>query len=574
MDNQERTEHGGVAMQYIARLRARNKRISLLAIGTCAVVLVVALSMMAVLLALQETPDDGKILSNVYVADVNLGGMTKDEARSALQLALGNTLSTENMVVTLPDDELVLSPLDTQAFISIDDLVTAAYQYGRDGTKLQNKITRAKAEKQKYVLPLLDYMYLDLGYIRQAVMDFCDNYTSIMTQSTVILKGERPDYHAIIADNIPISAVKHQVLQITIGSPQFVLDANVLYDEILDAYSLFDLNFTYAAPTAQVPDPLDAQQLFDTYCVYPADAYMDGNTYAVTPEVYGYGFDVTELARLIHRAEYGDTFTIKLDFLYPDITEEDLNVNYFQDVLASYTSAADTPYNADRLVNLQVACAAINGMILKPGETFDFNMILGPRTTDTGYKSAPTYSGSSTNIVGGGISQIASVLRYCAMVSGLQIKEYHTHAHAVSYTPMGTDAAISYGTENLVFTNTTANPIQIFVGSAYGAITVNIMGTEQRNYIQRVEFEVTETLEAETVYQFMTENNVYGYTDGYQLQSGLTGYVIQVYSVHYDLATGEEISRTLVDSCSYSRRNEIIIRIEQGEDVMNPDEPQ
>ena len=52
------------------------------------------------------------------------------------------------------------------------------------------------------------------------------------------------------------------------------------------------------------------------------------------------------------------------------------------------------------------------------------------------------------------------------------------------------------------------------------------------------------------------------------------GYVIQVYSVHYDLATGEEISRTLVDSCSYSRRNEIIIRIEQGEDVMNPDEPQ
>ena len=570
MDNQERTGHSGVFMHDIDRLKARNKRISLLAIGACAMVLVVALSMMALLLVLQETPDDGKILPNVYVADVNLGGMTQEEASSALHLAIGNALSTENMVVTLPDDELILSPLDTQAFISIDDLVDAAYQYGRDGSKLENKITRAKAQTQNYVLPLLDYMYLDLSYIRQAVMDFCDNYTSIMTQSTVVLKGNRPDYRTVIADKIPLSAVKHQTLQITIGSPQFVLDANVLYDEILDAYSMFDLSFTYEAPTALVPDALDAQVLFDTYCVYPADAYMDGNTFAVTPEVYGYGFDVSELARLIHRAEYGDTFTITLGFLYPDITEEDLNVNYFQDILASYTSAADTPFNANRLVNLQVACAAINGMILKPGETFDFNMVLGPRTTDTGYLSAPTYSGSSTNIVGGGISQLASVLRYCALNAELQIQEYHTHAHAVSYTPLGTDAAISYGKENLVFTNTTSDPIQIFASSASGTITVNIMGTEKREYTQRMEFEILETLAPETIYQIMTEDNVYGYQDGYQLQSGLTGYIVDLYMVHYDPITGEELSRTLVDRCSYNRRNEILIRIEQSEDLDDP----
>lgn len=564
----EEREHPGkskAVTRYLARLKARNKRISLLAVGACALLLLVALIIAAVSILSPEEKDDGLILSNVYVAGVDLGGMNREEAEYALLLAIGDTFTTQDMVVSLPDAQLVLSPADTQAYIRIEDLVDAAYNYGRDGTKAENKRVRENAKNQKYVIALLDYMTLDLDYIRSAVTDFCNHYSSVMVESTVSISGTRPDYSSLVASGTPISSVRHQVLTIHIGTPQLVLEPEALYWEVLDAYSMFQLSFSYDAPISQEPGIPDAQELFDTYCLLPADAEMDGRTYEVIPEVYGYGFDVDDLNRKIQRADYGETITVTLSFLFPDITAEDLAVNYFQNVLATYISP-NLDQDANRIANLQRACDAINGMIIKSGESFDFNQILGPRTTNTGYKSAPTYYGSTTTTIGGGIGQLASVLRYCAMLSGLQIDEYHLHNYAVPYTPYGTDAAITYGTENLIFTNTTDDPIQIFASCVDGTVIVSIMGTEKRQDTVSYAYKIVKVLEPEVEYQYMTKDNVYGYTDGYQLQSPLTGYVVELYAFHYDPVTGEEISRELVQTCTYSRRNEILVRLETDAD--------
>lgn len=569
MEKQEQSGKPKSLKQYITQLNARNKRISLIAIGACALLLLVSVIILAASALNREEEDDGLILSNVYVAGVNLGGMNREEAEYALRLTIGDSLSTQDMVITLPDDKLVLSPVDTEAFVNIEDLVDAAYNYGRSGTKAENRRIREHAKDRKYVIALLDYMYLDLAYIQDAVTDFCDSYSSVMVQTTVSLKGTRPDYRTIIADGIPISSVKHQTLTINIGTPQFALDRDALYTQILDAYSLFILAFTYEAPIATEPDIPDAQALFDQYCVLPEDASMNSSNFQVTPEVYGYGFNVEELARLIHRAEYGDTITITLGFLYPEITEEDLSVNYFQDVLATYISSS-TGYNANRNTNLQVACAAINGMILKSGESFDFNHVLGPRTANAGYKSAPTYHGSSTNTIGGGISQVASALRYCAMLSGMRVDEYHLHKYAVPYTPYGTDAAITYGSENLVFTNISADPIQIFASCIDGSVVISIMGTEERDYSVAFRQEIVEILEPDVEYQYMTKDNVYGYADGHELQSAIVGYVVELYVCRYDLQTGEEISKELLYTCTYNRRNQILVRLESDEIIEAP----
>lgn len=569
MEEREHDRRSRSTQRYVALFKARNKRISILAIGACALLLVVALVIVGFSFLSKASEDDGLILDNVYIAGINLGGMNRNEAESALRLTIGDSLSTQNMVVTLPDDTLVLTPVDSQAFVDIADLVDAAYNYGRSGTKLENEITRLRSKERKHFIALLDYMYLDLEGIRRVVNDFCENYSSVLVQTSVSLNGNRPNYRDVIADGIPITSVRHQTLVINMGTPQFYLDADVLYKEILDAYSMFRLEFSYDAPISQVPDTPDAQTLFDTYCTLPEDAVMDGSTFLVTPEVYGYGFDVAEVARLIHRAEYGETITVSLGFLYPEITEEDLNVNFFQDVLATYISSGNSG-NAARNTNLRLACEAINGTILKSGESFDFNRILGPRTTDAGYKSAPTYTGSSTNTVGGGISQVSSALRYCAIIAGLQVNEYHLHTYAVPYTTYGTDAAIIYGSENFVFTNNTADPIQIFTSFIDGNVFVSITGTEERDHTVGIEYEIVEVLEPETTYQYMTEDNVYGYKDGHQLQSGITGYVVDVYICRYDAATGELLSRQLLERCTYNRRDQILVKLVQDDDSMDP----
>lgn len=569
MEERERDRSSRSAQRYMAMFKARNKRISFMAMGACALLMVVALVIVGISFLSKEAEDDGLILDNVYIAGVNLGGMDRSEAESALRLTIGDSFSTQNMVVTLPDDQLVLTPVVSQAFVDIEELVDAAYDYGRSGTKLENKIARERSKDRDHIIALLDYMYLDLESIRREVDDFCESYSSVLVQTSVALSGNRPNYWDVIADGIPITSVRHQTLVINMGTPQFYLDADVLYNKILDAYSMFRMEFTYDAPISQVPDTPDAQALFDTYCILPEDAVMDSSTFLVTPEIYGYGFDVAEVARRIHRAEYGETITITLGFLYPEITEEDLNLNYFQNVLATFISSGNAG-DSNRNTNLQLACDVINGTILKTGESFDFNMILGPRTTNAGYKSAPTYTGSSTNTIGGGISQVASALRYCAMLAGLQIDEYHLHTYAVPYTPYGTDAAINYGAENLVFTNNTPDPIQIFTSFIDGNVFVSITGTEERDYTVGIEHEVLKVLEPETTYQYMTEDNVYGYKDGHQLQAGLTGYIVAIYVCRYDSVTGELLSRELQETCTYSRRDQILVKLEQDDEAFDP----
>jgi vancomycin resistance protein YoaR len=60
------------------------------------------------------------------------------------------------------------------------------------------------------------------------------------------------------------------------------------------------------------------------------------------------------------------------------------------------------------LGNIDLAASAINGTVLKKGETFSFNGVVGPRTEDNGYKSA--LNGRGVKVVGGGVAQVASAM--------------------------------------------------------------------------------------------------------------------------------------------------------------------
>ena len=53
---------------------------------------------------------------------------------------------------------------------------------------------------------------------------------------------------------------------------------------------------------------------------------------------------------------------------------------------------------------MRLAAEAINGTIVKPGEEFSFNKIVGPRTAEKGYQEAAAYnSGEVVQELGGGV---------------------------------------------------------------------------------------------------------------------------------------------------------------------------
>ena len=81
------------------------------------------------------TEDDGRIYDNVFAAGINLSGMTVEEARSAIHAATDGTYTQQNLTITLPDTQLVLTPADTGAKLDVDAIVDAAYAYGRSGNR-------------------------------------------------------------------------------------------------------------------------------------------------------------------------------------------------------------------------------------------------------------------------------------------------------------------------------------------------------------------------------------------------------------------------------------------------------
>ena len=359
------------ARQIAERKRAiRNRKIAIITV--CSVVLLILISLIVGMILYASRPkDDGRIFNNVYAGGVNLSGLTKEEARNALHLATDNTFSRRDMIIKLSDATITLPAAETGAKLDVDKVVEVAYEYGRSGSTSENKKVQQNADKNMYTIALLSYMELDTRYILNKLQEFCQSYNSIITQPTDAISGERPVYDV---EN-PQKPVTHQTLTITMGKPDYRLDVNRLYDRVLDAYSLNQLEITYESPNQIDPQVPVAQELFNRYCVLPEDAKLDAQLNVIA-EVYGYGFNVEQLQERIDNAKYGETIQVTLNFLMPTVTAKELEENVLPDILIEYTCT--NPNTEDKLIenwihNMTLASDAINGTVLNSGDIFSFN---------------------------------------------------------------------------------------------------------------------------------------------------------------------------------------------------------
>ncbi|MBQ4515486.1 MAG: VanW family protein, partial [Clostridia bacterium] len=118
----------------------------------------------------------------------------------------------------------------------------------------------------------------------------------------------------------------------------------------------------------------------------------------------------------------------------------------------------------NRLKNIRLAAKSINAYVLKPGEVFSFNKIVGKRSAERGYLPAATIiDGEKKEDFGGGVCQLASTLYQAAESANLEIIERHNHQKDVGYTAPGTDAAVNYGTLDMKFKNSTDSQVMIAV---------------------------------------------------------------------------------------------------------------
>lgn len=541
----------------------QNRKKLLIAICAAALLLLIAI-IIGLVLFFGSNADDGLILNNVTIAGVNVGGMTPEEAEKAVHRATDLTYTNESMIVHLPDTTLELSPADTGVKLDVSAAVEAAYNYGRSGTREENKKAQADAQISTHIIALLPYLNLDTDYIRQVLNDYGADFNSSYAASSFTLEGEMPELDGEKFDeNAPC-----QTLILNPGTPGRNLNLDKVYNDILDAYSLnvFVVEAEMSAPE-ETPEALDLDAIYEALHLDPVDATMDMETFEVTMETYGYTFDLEEAKKLLEDTVYGETLSIPMEYVVPDVLSTDLDGKIFGDELAYYETKHTDDSNRNH--NLKLACEAINGYVLDPGETFDYNEVLGERTEKAGYKPAGALNaGTSITEVGGGICQVSSTLYYCTLLADLEIVDRRSHSLVSTYIPMGMDATVSWGGPEFRFKNNTDYPIRIDAEVSGGYVKIALMGTDEKDYYVEMEYKIVEVLEPQTeekVYK-TTDDIPDGYYDGKVIQNGITGYTVYTYKCKYDKETDELISKDYEATSNYVRKNKIVVVIEEPEE--------
>ena len=99
---------------------------------------------------------------------------------------------------------------------------------------------------------------------------------------------------------------------------------------------------------------------------------------------------------------------------------------------------------SNKLHNIEMTIAALDGIELQYGDTFSFNEIVGPRDREAGYLSAR--NGRGARVIGGGVSQMATTIYLAAReCEYLSIDPFETYDEKFAdwYVEDGTDAIIT-----------------------------------------------------------------------------------------------------------------------------------
>ena len=130
----------------------------------------------------------------------------------------------------------------------------------------------------------------------------------------------------------------------------------------------------------------------------------------------------------------------------------------------------DIKLQKNKITNIAIACKKINGIIVKPGETFSFWKLVGPTTKELGYKEGLVIvrkNGLSKGY-GGGLCQMANMIHYLVLNSPLEVTELHHHSDALfpddrRRVPFGTGTSVCYNNLDYRFKNNTNQNIQILL---------------------------------------------------------------------------------------------------------------
>ena len=403
---------------------------------------------------------DSHILPNTYVEGIYVGNMTKEEAAQALRDAGFDSLEGESLAVTLPAGAgFYVDYLRSGTVLSREEAVSLAYAGGH-GTNVFTNLWSAVKSRLAPVSIEMGEQPLNEDYIRSCIDE------GIKALNTNL---NRPAY---------VPDIENARLTLYKGAGGVELDTEGLYKAIETALRSGEKAIRYDKLQRDLQMP-NFEQIYSEVAVEPASAWYS-EYFEVMPETVGISFGVEEAVQLWQNANIGEQVIIPLTLTQPDFTAAQLEELLFRDLLgAQMTYYAGS--TSERINNIRLAAAKLDGLILLPGESFSYNDVVGKRTEEAGFQYADAYSdGQVVPELGGGICQVSSTLYSASLYARMKILSRTNHYFKVGYLDYGMDATVSWGGPDFKFRNDRELPIKLaaYLNEDEGSLVVEVWGTD------------------------------------------------------------------------------------------------
>ena len=478
------------------------------------------------------------MLPGTHIYGVDVSGMSRDEARAAVE----EKLAREPLIVNLLlSDGNNLYPASGEGLENLlSAAATSAPEDEEDDDAVDPAMKAAEAAAE------------DPEDEPAAPADAVDNGPVGIQLQVDVDKAVTVAFSLMRDQTVPYDTFMLQVQQIAAGvetapAPDYNIDSVNRFIEYLSGY-------------------------LDTPAVN-SSITMEDNQIVYTQEAMGRGIDRDSLVTTILGTDplSGETISIPIHDLEPSITREMLQSKF---VLRGAYTTSFSASTKNRKYNIRFGAEKINGIILKPGDVFSTNDTLGKRTRKNGWKNAGAYEGGEVvQQPGGGVCQLSSTLYNAALYADMEIVERRNHSMPVHYVDRGRDATIN-SIGNIIdfkFRNNTSSDVIIMAYTTGNTLHMEIYGVpmEGEEY-DRIEIRTKQTSSTsiKTEYTYLPDKPT-----SYKKTTvkGSKGYKVRTYKDYY---LGDTLVKT--DDLGLSVYNMFPKKVEVGmieEDSSSSSEP-
>lgn len=188
-----------------------------------------------------------------------------------------------------------------------------------------------------------------------------------------------------------------------------------------------------------------------------AKVVLKGGKPSIVESKEGIALETKDLGQKVLEAAATDSRTATVELVAKDaeFTTADAKKLGIKEEIVHFS----TPYPTSdtvRTKNLKAGSKRLNGLVIKPGETFSLLKALGPITTANGYYgSGVVVDGFSSEAVGGGLSQISTQMYNAGFLAGYDDITHKPHSRWFERYPAGREATLWEGQVDMQWKNNT-----------------------------------------------------------------------------------------------------------------------